>query len=239
MSGAQTETGHWDEGEQPEMDEELAFGDADANLPWLESDEEEDEVAGFDTMRLLGVGLIMLVALGVIVGGIWWFTNSDVGGGPEPDGSLIAAPKEPYKTAPDNPGGKTFPGTGDTSFAVGEGQTREGRLAENTAQAQPTPDGDAGQPNDGASQPQRSGDASLPRGTAVQVGAFPSREAAEAGWQSLQRQTDVLSGVSHRVIEARADIGTVYRLQAVGGDNASARRLCAALQADGLVCLVK
>ena len=227
------------EGEMAETEGELAFDDTDAGLPWLESDEEDEEIAGFDTTRLLGVGLIMLVALGVIIGGIWWLTNGDAGGGPEPDGSLIAAPSEPFKSVPENPGGKTFPGTGDTSFAVGEGQTREGRLAENDASAQSGSQADPQASSDAEPEGQSAGDNPLPSGTAVQVGAYPSRAAAEAGWTGLTRQTDVLSGVSHRVLEARADIGTVYRLQAVGGDRANAQRLCAALKADGIVCLVK
>ncbi len=103
----------------------LDFGDGDESLPWLESGEEETQT-GFDTTRLIGIALLMVVALGVIVGAIWWFTNSTAAGGPEPDGSLVEAPDEPYRSRPEDAGGKTFAGTGDTSFAVGEGQTREG-----------------------------------------------------------------------------------------------------------------
>jgi hypothetical protein len=53
------------------------------------------------------------------------------------------------------------------------------------------------------------------------------------------RQTEALNGVRHRVVEAKVDIGTVYRLQAVAGDRASANRLCNALKTDGLPCFVK
>ncbi|MDR2858363.1 MAG: SPOR domain-containing protein, partial [Novosphingobium sp.] len=48
-----------------------------------------------------------------------------------------------------------------------------------------------------------------------------------------------LAGLRHRVIEGRADIGTVYRLQAVPGDAAAAQALCARLKAAGLACQVK
>ena len=215
----------------------LDFGNDEESLPWLESGEDETQ-AGFDTTRLIGIVLLMVVALGVIVGAIWWFTNSNVGGGPEPDGSLVEAPDEPYRTRPDDAGGKTFAGTGDTSFAVGEGQTREGRLASEPAPVvTPTPVETASEPEPAATPAPSSG--ALPRGTAVQVGAYSNRADAEEGWRTLQRQTDALSGVGYRIVEGRADIGTVFRLQAAGGDNAGARRLCNALQSDGLPCQVK
>ncbi|MCX7285117.1 MAG: SPOR domain-containing protein, partial [Novosphingobium sp.] len=48
-----------------------------------------------------------------------------------------------------------------------------------------------------------------------------------------------LKGLSHRVIEGKADIGTVHRLQAVAADGAAADALCRRLQAGGLKCQVK
>ena len=180
-----------------------------------------------------GIGLLMIAALGLIVGGIWWFTNRATGGGPEADGSLIAAPAQPYRVRPEDEGGKTFAGTGDTSFAVGEGQTREGRLAT----APPEPEADATDEAPSEPAPARSG--ALPAGTAVQVGAYSSRADAETGWSTLIRQTEVLSGVDYRIVEGRADIGTVFRLQAAAGDAANARRMCQALKGDGLPCTVK
>ena len=50
------------------------------------------------------------------------------------DGGVIEAPAQPYKEKPTDPGGKTFQGTGDTSFAVSEGETRTARLGD-TAEA--------------------------------------------------------------------------------------------------------
>lgn len=216
--------------------EELDLGTDGESLPWLESvDDEDGHEQGFDTTRLIGIGLLMVAALGLIVGGIWWFTNRPAGGGPEPDGSLIEAPAEPYRVRPEIEGGKTFAGTGDTSFAVGEGQTREGRLATQPEAPEPAPA--AG--GEAASEPPQPRSAALPAGTAVQVGAYSNRADAEAGWSTLTRQTEALSGVSYRIVEGRADIGTVFRLQAAAGDAASARRLCQALQRDGLPCTVK
>jgi hypothetical protein len=41
------------------------------------------------------------------------------------------------------------------------------------------------------------------------------------------------------VVEGKADIGTVYRLQALAGDAAGATDLCARLKAAGVACQVK
>lgn len=224
-------------------DRELAFETPDERLPWLESDAEGDEPQAYDTGRLVGLGLIMLVALVVLVGGVWFFANRGATSGPAPDGSLIAAPETPYKERPASPGGKTFAGTGDTSYAVGAGKEVEGKLAAAapvppvTASATPKPD--ASPTTGGASTPAPSADAGLPAGTAVQVGAYSTRADAEAGWRRLIGQTDALSGVSHRIVAGRADIGTVYRLQAVGGDKAGAQALCARLKSAGIACQVK
>ena len=229
------------------VETELAFDTPDERLPWLESDGEGEEPPAFDTGRLVGLGVIMLVALAVLVGGIWFVANRGAGSGPSPDGSLIAAPVTPYKERPESPGGKTFAGTGDTSYAVGEGKEVEGRLATTPppppAVIVPTPTTSASASDSSKPTPKPSAttppDAGLPPGTAVQVGAYSTRADAEAGWRRLTGQTDALSGVSYRVIAGRADIGTVYRLQAVGGDKAAAQALCGTLKAAGIACQVK
>ena len=118
----------YDTDEDWDGEDQLDLAD-DESLPWLEAGEDEDEAQGFDTSRLVMLAVLALALLGAVVGAIWFVTNQ-TSDEPEADGSLIAAPEEPYKTKPEDPGGKTFAGTGDTSFAVGEGQTREGRLAE-------------------------------------------------------------------------------------------------------------
>lgn len=233
----------WLEGAGDPGDRELAFETREERLPWLESDEDGAEPPAYDTGRIVGLGLILLVALVVLVGGVWFFANRGVEAGPEPDGSLIAAPAVPYKERPESPGGKTFPGTGDTSYAVGAGKEVEGRLATApvapamVAAPTPMPAPSAEPKAPEAAEPTT--DAALPRGTAVQVGAYSSRADAQAGWQRLTGQTELLSGVSHRIIAGRADIGTVYRLQAVGGDRAGAQALCARLKAAGIACQVK
>lgn len=232
----------FDQAESP-AERELEFA-ADERLPWLESEEEGEEPPPFDTGRLIGLGLIMLVALVVLVVAIWFVTNRAAGAGPAPDGSLIAAPPTPYKERPASPGGKTFAGTGDTSYAVGQGKEVEGRLA---AAAPPPPVVSLPAPSPAASTPappeppppQATAEAGLPPGTAVQVGAYSSRADAEAGWRKLTGQTDALAGVSYRIVAGRADIGIVYRLQAAGGDRAGAQALCQRLRGAGIACQVK
>ena len=219
---------------------ELALEVPDERLPWLESDEEGDEPTRFATGRLIGLGLILLVALVVLVGGIWFMASRGLSEGPAPDGSLIAAPESPYKERPADPGGKTFAGTGDTSYAVGAGKEVEAKLA-TAAPPPPAATVPVATPANAPSRPSptETAAASLPAGTAVQVGAYSTRADAEAGWRRLSGQTDVLSGVSHRIFVGRADIGTVYRLQAVGGDKAGAQALCSRLKAAGIACQVK
>lgn len=207
--------------------EQLALNDDDERLPWLESGEEEEE-AGVDTGRIVGFALVGLVTLAVLVGLVWWATHR--GGNPEliADGSTIEAPDTPYKTKPEDPGGKEFAGTGDTSFKVGEGEATEGRLA---ATETPKPSPDLVQTKVEA--PASDG------GIGVQVGAYSSREAAQAGWNTLYTANEALHGYKYRIVLGQADIGTVYRLQAVAADSASAEGLCAKLKAAGTACQVK
>jgi hypothetical protein len=216
-------------------EQELAFVREDERLPWLESSEEE-RGRGIEGSRLIGFALLGLVALAVLAGAVWWFLAGPDRGGPEPDGSLIAAPAEPYKTKPADPGGRQVEGTGDASFAVGEGQTPEGRLREPSSA--PSPSIAVVPPAAPDAEPQQAEPAAAP-GTLVQVGAYSRREQAEEGWATLNRQTTHLSGVPHRIVRGQADIGTVYRLQATLPSSEEARRLCAALRGDGLACQVK
>lgn len=207
------------------------------SLPWLESGDDDESAGGFDTSRIVLLGVLALVILGVVIGGIW-FLGKQSADEPEPDGSLIAAPETPYKARPENPGGKIHPGTGDTSFAVGEGQSREGKLADKPASASTTSAAGPSIASTVGEEP-RETKPEVVSGVAVQVGAYPSRQDAEEAWTRLTRQTEALSGYRHRVVEAQVDIGRVFRLQAMAGDRTSANSLCSALKADGLPCFVK
>lgn len=225
--------------------ERLALGDEE-RLPWLESADDidgEDEDSG--NGRLIGFAVMGLVVLAALIGGIWYASNRTTGPA-NADGSLIEASREPYKVQPKDPGGKTFAGTGDSSFKVSEGEKPVANLA---GSASPTPAAAApspapastpsAKPGAGATLAPKPTQAAAVSGVGVQVGAFSSNASAEAGWQKLVANHEALKGLSHRVIEGKADIGTVYRLQAVAGDLASASALCTKLQAGGLKCQVK
>lgn len=204
--------------------------DEEERLPWLESIDDDDDYEGGDTGRLMLFLIAGLVVLAALVGGIWWATHRG-GGELQADGSVIEAPKTPYKEAPKDPGGKTFAGTGDTSYAVSEGQTRAPKLAQGDQVVTPAAT-DAAKPAASATP--------APSGVGVQIGAYTSLSTAEAGWTRLSQQHgSVLSGVKHRVVEGKADIGTVYRLQALAGDASGANELCTRLKAAGVACQVK
>ncbi len=215
----------------------LELGDEDVRLPWLEGEDEEfeDQQGGGSGQTLLLVGLAVAAIL-VIVGGIWWATRQKSEQPLVASGGVIEAPKEPYKTRPENPGGDVVAGTGDTSYAVAEGQSRMPQIGQGEADNAPAP-----QPSP---QPLPSASASakpepVVTGVGVQVGAYTSKPTAEAGWNALKVQYPALSGVSHRIVEGQADIGKVYRLQAVPGDLAAARALCSGMKLAGLSCQVK
>lgn len=235
-------------GEVPEA-AELELGGDDERLPWLEGDDEEDEVGGYNTGQLAMFLLIGLALLVIVVGGIWWATRHNADDALVADGSVIKAPAEPYKEKPENPGGKTFEGTGDSSFVVSEGQSRQAQLGESGKSPQPgfetlgktvkVAGGDSGPSGKvvpvGPVEAATSGSS----GVGVQVGAYSNRQQAEDGWRRLSEQYALLSGMSHRIVEGQAEFGKVYRLQAVPGDLAAAKVLCGKLKDAGLNCYVK
>ena len=229
----------WDETEGEH--EELSLAADDEPLPWLESDDYEDENEGSGIGRLLLTFLIGLVAIGAVLYGLWY-----VGNRPDPelvaDGSTISAPEGPMKERPDDPGGKTFAGTGDVAPGVGEGQTREGRLATGGSAAageRPSAMASAAPRPSVAAAGSRTPEAPAAGGIGVQVGAYSSRAAAENGWNTLNRQTDALKGVRYRIMEGQIESGTVFRLQAVPGDAAAANALCGRLKGQGIPCQIK
>ncbi|MFN2098619.1 SPOR domain-containing protein [Altererythrobacter sp. MF3-039] len=222
-----------DDREELFASEQLVLTDGDdERLPWLEASDFDDEERGIDGGRLAGFALLLLLLGGSVGAAVWWFTQGEASAELQPEGTVIAAPAGPYKVRPADAGGKTFEGTGDTSFKVGEGQRSEGTLG---ASPEPTP---SAAPADEPS-PIPSENSEPPSGPVVQVGAYATRASAQEGWRTLMRQTDKLNGVKHRIVQGTADIGVVYRLQAVPGDLNAARQLCAALKNDGVACQVK
>jgi hypothetical protein len=254
-------------------------------LPWLESDDDAFELEKPASSRLLGFALLGLVGLLALVGGIWWATHRQPSDKLLADGSTVAAPNQPYKILPNEPGGKTFDGTGDSAFVVSEGQSRPAKLGEPssavpTAMASASP-GAASPAGGVATKPTAAtplavtkpswptppenikplapaakapvaavakaptapaaaaATAAVSRGPVVQVGAYSTRAAAEAGWSKLMGRSAALSGQRHQIVEGQADFGRVYRLQVVSGDSGSANALCGKLKSSGIACQVK
>ncbi len=234
----------------PGEHERLDLNDAD-HLPWLEGDD-DDFVEKVSIGRVIAVALAALLLVGGLVGGIWYATHRHALNAPVADGSTVTPPSAQYKDAPTNPGGKTFQGTGDTSYVVSQGQNRQAQLAEGEGNAA---SGNAPGAGDGAARGKGAGTASkasagkpasgdapgadaAPAGGVVQIGAFSSKDLAEAGWSRLAGQHPTLAQQHHRILQGQADIGTVFRLQIItgaGGGNA----LCERLKAEGLSCQVK
>ena len=228
----------------------LGLGDSDERLPWLESADDIDPDA-FDSGRIIGFVLLGLVALGMIVGAVWIASHRGPGAA---DGSTITAEAGPYKTAPENPGGKKFAGTGDTSYAVAQGETRSGTIAGEdsspapgfsatgtpTVAAAPKPSASAtATPAPKPAASASAAPAATGGGGGVQVGAYTTAADAEKGWSALAARHDALSGFKHRVVEGQAEFGRVFRLQAVAGDVSAANALCAKLKSVGQGCQVK
>ena len=206
------------------------------HLPWLES-AEYDGVDHEERRRMLGFVVASVLALAAIIGAIWWASHRN---GPEastPDGGTVAASGEGYKDAPKDAGGKTFAGTGDSSFAQSQGHSKAANVAAGDSAASDAKAADA------TAADAKAADAAKPAaaaagGVGVQVGAYTNQAGAEAGWAHLIGQYGALSGLHHRVVEGTADIGKVYRLQAVTSAE-QAGPLCEKLKGEGLACQVK
>ena len=206
-----------------------------SSLPWLESEEDDSDAGAFDTRQIILFALGLLIFGAALVGLVWYVSNRLSSAALEPDGSVIAAPEGPIRERPENPGGKEFAGTGNLAPLVGEGGTPQSVVASPSRPAAPSVQASP------SAAPVATTPPAVPEvsGVGVQLAAYGSRERAEQGWADLSRRSEALQGVRHRVVEGRVDSRTVYRLQAVAADIASAEALCAAIKGEGLDCQVK
>jgi cell division protein FtsN len=95
-----------------------ALGDED-RLPWLEAVEDEEEGAGVGAGKLVAAVIAALVALGLVVGGIFWVRQRAQ---PQGDGTLIAAPQGDYKVLPNAAeANMSVEGEGDATYAASQG----------------------------------------------------------------------------------------------------------------------
>ena len=107
-------------------------GNADEDrLPWLEPVEDETAEEGVSAARLIAGLVVALVALGLVVGGVYWLKqratgaeNATAAGNP----ALIAAQPGPYKVKPTEAGGMQVKGQGDSAYAASEGADPNARI---------------------------------------------------------------------------------------------------------------
>lgn len=213
-------------------------------LPWLEAVEEEDEGGGPSVAKLVAAVLIGLIAIGLVVGGLFWLGERGASNG---DGELIAAPEGPYKVAPPDRGGLEVEGEGDTAFAASEGAEPKARLDVDAlpeapvtnqppAKAEPK-QAQAKQPQQPQQQAKQAAPAQQPAaaGATIQLGAFSSQAAANTAWKALSGRFSYLAPLSHSIIPVEAGERTLYRLRASGPGAAD---VCRRLRVAGEDCAV-
>jgi hypothetical protein len=232
----------------------------DDRLPWLEAVEEDGRGEGPSALKLIVAVLIGLVAIGGVVGGIFWLGNRGAAHRTGGEAELIKAQPGPYKVKPNQPGGMTVEGEGDTAFQASAGADPKGRI--NTAAVPEAPVQKGQQPQQAApaqpapqqtaqAQPQaKPGDkkpaatikapaataapAAAAAGATIQLGSFPSGAMAEKAWKALAGRFAYLAPLSHNVVTAEVGGKTWYRLRASGPDAAG---ICGRLKVAGEQCL--
>lgn len=219
-------------------DEPQPTGGDDDRLPWLEAVDEDDVSDGPSAAKLIAFVIVGLVAIGLIVGGLFWMGNEAADEGGEPE--LIAAPEGDYKVKPGDPGGMKVEGEGKTAFAASEGAQPKGSLDTSrtpeapVTKAAPPADAPAAQPK-AAPTPAPAPAAPAAGGATIQLGAFDSQAQANAAWKAMSGRFTYLAPLSQSVQSANVGGRTFYRLRASGPD---ARDICRRLEVAGESCIV-
>lgn len=193
-------------------------------LPWLESAEDYGSDSSSSPMRVAMLLLLGLLALAAIVAGFYWLQGRNAG--LTGDGTLIAAQEGDYKVRPADTDAKDFEGEGDASFAASEGQETNAKIAT----AQPVEQAVKKAP---ASVATAGADAAL-----VQLGAFGSAAQADAAWSGFTRRFSAIGGMTKKITSTSRDGGTIYRLNAVAPNAATAQQLCNGIKSAGADCMV-
>jgi hypothetical protein len=211
--------------------------DEEDRLPWLEAVDEDDEREGPSPLKLIAAVVIGLVAIGLVVGGLFWIGGRESSSGaPE----TIAAPDGDYKVKPDDPGGMKVEGTGETSYAASTGAEPKGTINMDAMPEAPVTKAPASKPAQTPPQAKPAAPAKAvpvapagPGGT-IQLGAFSSSGGANTAWKALSSRFKYLAPLSHSVIPVSVNGRTLYRLRASGPGAGSA---CAKLRVAGETCV--
>jgi len=216
-------------------DDELP-GEEEDRLPWLEAVDEDEERDGPSPMKLAAAVLVGLVAIGLVVSGLFWLGNRGTSEGPP---ATIAAQPGAYKVRPDHPGGMQVQESGESALAASEGAEPKGTinvdavpeapLAKAPSAAAPAP-----APPAGVKAAQASAAAPAGPGGSVQLGAFSSQAAADNAWKALSARFKYLEPLTHSVVPVTAGGRTLYRLRASGPNAAN---LCGRLRVAGETCV--
>ena len=200
--------------------------DEEDRLPWLEAVDEDEEHDGPSPLKLIAAVVIGLVAIGLVVGGLFWIGNRESATG-EPE--MIAAPEGDYKVRPDDPGGMKVEGEGDTAFAASTGAEPAGKINVEAVPEQPVSKAPEARPAPKAAAP-----APAASGPTIQLGAFSSQGSANSAWRALSGRFKYLAPLSHSVIPVAVNGRTLYRLRASGPNAAD---VCAKLRVAGETCV--
>jgi FtsZ-interacting cell division protein ZipA len=214
-----------------------AASDDDDRLPWLEPVEEEER--GPSPGKLIAAVLIGLVAIGIVVGGLFWLGNRASGGGG--DQEVIASPGD-YKVPAPEPGGMQVDNKSSTQTATSAGTEPTASInqsarpeapvtqpQQNGQQAAPQRPAQPAQPQGQAQAQPRPQAPAQPRltGPTIQIGAYDSAAAANTVWSNLSQRFPQLRSLQHAVMTVERGGRTFYRLRAAGAD---AYALCRRLQ---------
>jgi len=234
-------------------------------LPWLEPVDEFEEEGGIPIVKLIGAVVIGLVALGLIVGGVFWLRNRDSAGG---NGALIQPQPGPIKEKPEAPGGMAVEGAGDVAYGASVGKDIDSKIDLSATPEEPVtevaPVKQAPPPPVKAAPPAKSPTtaveaapkpapkpvapkpAAAPKpaptftlpsgGSGIQLGAFSSDAMANKAWKQLSGRFGFLSGLDHGVVPVKVGDKTLYRLRANAPGQAGT--ICAKLKVAGEACSV-
>lgn len=241
-------------------DDTIGFAEQE-RTPWLDPiDDYDDRTDGVSPGRLAALVVGGLVAIGLIVGGLWWWQQN----GGRPRGELIAAADGDYKM-PAEPEKGRFDGEGNVAIAASEGAQTNGRVDPTRLPEQPviappvavrpaptpkvTPTRPATTPVRPAA-PAAAGTAAATAavapaaapaatgGTMIQLGAFANEAAATRAWDSLKGRFTWMATATRTVTPASVGGRTVYRLRTSAGTAAAARDWCGRLRVAGENCIV-
>lgn len=236
-------------------DKEFGTGlDDQDRLPWLEAVESDEDQEGMSASKLLGFVLALLIALLLVIGGVWWLRSQKAPA--DGDGQLITAQEGDYKVKASDDDGLKVEGQGDATFAASEGAEANGQVAV-AAPAEAPVDGvkaapvaaapaTAAKPAVVANVPMAPAGKIAPApaapptagGSPIQLGAFGSQASADQAWGQLSARHKVLGGLAKEVVTGQSGGKTVYRLRANAASPAAATSACNAIKSAGGNCLI-